>query len=178
MAGFYDNIYKRKFRDAMEKQGVWLIFMIGLALFLLKLNMIGLTAIIIAVLMQMFFNFLEGGPVSSFLSVFGFSGFIGDLFSYARLMALAIGTAGIALAVNFMVFMAIDLIPWLGVPIAIVIFIIGHLFNVAMNGLGAFIHSTRLHFLEFFTKFYEGGGRTYEPFFAKRENTFVKLGGK
>jgi len=92
-------------------------------------------------------------------------------------MALAIGTSGIALAVNFMVFMAVDLIPFLGIPIAIIVFIVGHLFNTAMNGLGAFIHSTRLHFLEFFTKFYEGGGKKYEPFLAERKNTFVKLEG-
>jgi len=177
ISGFYENIHKGSFKDAMAKQGVWLIFMIGLFLFLLKLNTIGLIAIFIAIGLQMFFNFLEGGVVSSFLSIFGFSGFIGDLFSYARLMALAIGTAGIALAINFMVFMVIDLIPWLGWLIAIIVFVVGHLFNIAMNGLGAFVHSTRLHFLEFFTKFYEGGGRTYKPFIAERKNTFIKLEG-
>ncbi|MBW2983936.1 V-type ATP synthase subunit I [Candidatus Woesearchaeota archaeon] len=175
VSGFYDNIHQGSFKDAMAKQGVWLIFLIGLFLLLLRLNTPGLVAVGLAILLQMFFNFLEGGAVSSLLSVFGFSGFIGDLFSYARLMALAIGTAGISLAVNFMVFMVIDLIPWIGIPIAMVIFVIGHLFNVLMNGLGAFIHSTRLHFLEFFTKFYEGGGRTYKPFLAERKNTIVKL---
>ncbi|MBW2981214.1 V-type ATP synthase subunit I [Candidatus Woesearchaeota archaeon] len=176
VSGFYENIHKGSFKDAMAKQGVWLTFMVGLLLFLFKLNTPGLVAIGIAVILQMFFNFLEGGPVSSLLSVFGFSGFIGDLFSYARLMALAIGTAGIALAVNFMVLMVIDLIPWVGFLFAIVIFVVGHLFNVVMNGLGSFIHSTRLHFLEFFTKFYEGGGRTYKPFLAERKKTFVKSG--
>jgi len=179
ISGFYDNVHNGNWKDAMAKQGVWLAFMIGLILFLFKLNTIGLIAIGVAVVLQMFFNFLEGGIVSSLLSVFGFSGFIGDLFSYARLMALAIGTAGISLAVNFMVFMVIDLIPWIGWIIAIVIFMIGHAFNIAMNGLGAFIHTTRLHFLEFFTKFYDGGGRSYKPFLAERKNTFVQLeGGK
>ncbi len=177
IAGFYENIHRGSLKDAMAKQGVWLTFIIGLSLFLLKLNRVGLIAIFIAIGLQMFFNFLEGGVVSSFLSVFGFSGFIGDLFSYARLMALAIGTAGIALAINFMVFMVIDLIPWVGWIIAIVVFLVGHVFNIAMNGLGAFVHSTRLHFLEFFTKFYEGGGRTYKPFLAERKNTFIRLEG-
>jgi V/A-type H+-transporting ATPase subunit I len=177
ISGFYENIHKGSFKEALAKQGVWLIFMLGIFLFLIRLNTIGLTAIFIAIGLQMFFNFLEGGVVSSFLSVFGFSGFIGDLFSYARLMALAIGTAGIALAINFMVFMAIDLIPWLGWIVAILIFVVGHIFNILMNGLGAFVHSTRLHFLEFFTKFYEGGGKSYKPFLAERKNTFVKLEG-
>jgi V/A-type H+-transporting ATPase subunit I len=177
VSGFYENIHKGSLKDAMATQGVWLIFMVGLFLFLLKLSTLGLIAILLAVVLQMYFNFLAGGLVSSLLSVFGFSGYIGDLFAYARLMALAIGTAGISLAVNFMVFMVIDMIPWVGVLIAIVVFIVGHLFNVVMNGLGAFIHTTRLHFLEFFTKFYEGGGRTYKPFLAERKSTFVKLEG-
>ena len=61
----------------------------------------------------------------------------------------------------------------------IIIFIIGHVFNLAMNGLGAFIHTTRLHFLEFFTKFYDGGGRGYVPFLAQRTSTYIKQeGGK
>ena len=174
VAGFYENIHKGSLKDAMAKQGVWILFMAGLILFVFKLNTLGLIALGLAVVSQMFFNFLEGGPISSLLSVFGFSGFIGDLFSYARLMALAIGTAGIALAVNFMVLMVIDLIPWVGYIFAALIFIVGHLFNVVMNGLGSFIHSTRLHFLEFFTKFYEGGGRTYKPFVAERKRTFVE----
>lgn len=173
IAGFYENIYQGRIIDAFAKQGVWITLMAGLVLFILKLNTIGLIIIFLAVFMQMFFNYLEGGIVTSMLSVFGFSGFVGDLFSYARLMALAIGTAGIALAVNFMVLMVIDLIPWFGIPLAIIIFIVGHAFNIAMNGLGAFIHSTRLHFLEFFTKFYEGGGRKYEPFVVSRNHTFI-----
>jgi len=73
--------------------------------------------------------------------------------------------------------MVIGLIPIVGWPIAIIIFLVGHAFNIAMNGLGAFIHTTRLHFLEFFTKFYEGGGRTYKPFLSERKNTFIKLEG-
>ncbi|MBW2989146.1 V-type ATP synthase subunit I [Candidatus Woesearchaeota archaeon] len=175
VAGFYENMHKGSLKDAIAQQGVWIIFMLGLFLFLVKLNTIGIIAIVIAIILQMVFNFMEGGLVSSLLSVFGFSGFMGDLFSYARLMALAIGTAGIALAVNFMVFMVVDLVPWIGVPIAAVVFIVGHLFNVAMNGLGAFIHTTRLHFLEFFTKFYEGGGKKYKPFLSERKNTFIRL---
>ncbi len=174
VTGLYENFKDRNIRDGLAKQGVWLAFMLSLFLFLFKLNGIGLVFLALAIIMQLFFNYLDGGVVSSFLSIFGFSGFLGDLFSYARLMALGIGTSGIALAVNFMVFMVIDLIPVVGLPIGIVIFIFGHIFNMAMNGLGAFVHSTRLHFLEFFTKFYEGGGKTYKPFLAEREYTLVK----
>ena len=108
------------------------------------------------------------------MSIFDFSGFVGDILSYARLMSLAVGTAGVALAVNFMVFLSAEMIPYIGVPIAILLFIIGHLFNMGMNGLGAFVHSMRLHFLEFFSKFYEGGGRKYKPFYALRKVTTTR----
>ena len=88
-------------------------------------------------------------------------------------MALGIGTSGISLAVNFMAFLVAAMIPYIGIPLAIIIFIVGHTFNMVMNGLGAFIHTTRLHFLEFFTKFYDGGGTLYKPFKAKRKNTEI-----
>jgi V/A-type H+/Na+-transporting ATPase subunit I len=172
--GFYENIHDKKIKDAFSSQGVWLIFILGAAMFILQLNTIGMVLLVISVVMQVGFKLMEGGPVTGVLSVFDFSGFLGDLFSYARLMALALGTAGIALAVNFMVFMAIDLIPVVGIILAILIFIVGHLFNMVMNGLGAFIHTTRLHFLEFFTKFYDGGGNSYKPFMAKRKKTYVE----
>ena len=77
------------------------------------------------------------------------------------------------LAVNFMVGMAIDLIPVVGIVFAIVIFIVGHLFNLVMNGLGGFIHTLRLHFLEHFSKYYDGGGKEYTPYFANRNKTLV-----
>jgi len=71
IAGFYENMHKGSFKDAMAKQGVWLIFMIALVLFLLKLNLAGIIAIGIAIVLQMFFKFLEEGIVPSLLSVFG-----------------------------------------------------------------------------------------------------------
>ncbi len=175
IAGFYDNLSKRKIKDAFHSQGVWLFFIAGGTTYFLNSANIGLSLIGIAVLMNIVFTFVSSGFVPALLSVFNFTGFLGDLFSYARLMALGVGTSGISLAVNFMTFLVAGMIPYIGIPLAIIIFIVGHLFNMLMNGLGAFIHSTRLHFLEFFTKFYFGGGRLYRPFKAKRK--YTELGG-
>ena len=150
-----------------------MFFTIGLLLVLVKQMIPAYIAMGIAVALQLIFNFMEGGVVISILSIFNFTGFVGDLFSYARLMALALGTAGIALAVNFIIALAVGSVPYVGIIFGIVIFIGGHLFNLLMNGLGAFVHTTRLHFLELFTKFYEGGGRLYKPFKAERKNSYI-----
>ena len=110
---------------------------------------------------------MNGAPVA-ILSILDIPSFFGDILSYIRLTAYAVGTSGIALAVNFLVTLAAG-IPYVGVIIAILVFIVGHSFNIGMNFLGAFINAMRLHFLEFFKKFYEGGGTIYEPFKLKEQ---------
>jgi len=55
-------------------------------------------------------------------------------------------------------------IPFIGFILAALVFIIGHFFNMLISGMGAFIHSTRLQYVEYFTKFYEGGGTSFKPF--------------
>ena len=54
-----------------------------------------------------------------------------------------------------------------------IVFFVGHALNMAINVLGAYVHSNRLQFVELFSKFYEGGGRAFKPL---RMNTkFIKL---
>ncbi|MBR9699535.1 V-type ATP synthase subunit I [Candidatus Woesearchaeota archaeon] len=161
--GFFENMKKKKVKDALHKQGVWILFLFSLIMFVLQIPVFGYSLLLLSLVFQVGLTYDEAGVVPSLLSVFNFTGFIGDLFSYGRLMALAVGTAGIALAVNFMTLMVWG-IPFVGKIAAPMVFIIGHLFNLAMNGLGAFVHSIRLHFLEFFSKFYEGQGKKYVPF--------------
>ena len=51
-----------------------------------------------------------------------------------------------------------------GVILFIAVFLFGHIFNMAINLLGAYVHTNRLQFVEFFGKFYEGGGVEFQPF--------------
>jgi V/A-type H+-transporting ATPase subunit I len=60
---------------------------------------------------------------------------------------------------------------------AILVFTVGHVFNVVINLLGAFVHPARLQFVEFFSKFYEAGGRPYEPFAYQTENLVLGTAG-
>ncbi len=100
-------------------------------------------------------------------------GILGSSLSYARLLALALATTGIALAVNIIGGLLLGSV--VGSVLGILILFGGHLFNFAINSFGAFVHSMRLHYVEFFGMFYEGGGKEFSPFKAKRK--YTKKGG-
>lgn len=95
--------------------------------------------------------------------LYGVSGLVGDVLSYSRIMALGISTGLIAKAINQLAAMALGA-PVAGVVAFIAIVAVGQAFSLVINALGAFVHSARLHYVEFFTKFYEAGGRAFQPF--------------
>ncbi|NJE05597.1 V-type ATP synthase subunit I [Thermococcus sp. M36] len=111
-------------------------------------------------------------PMKLLMTISDFFGFVGSWLSYARLMALALATAGIAMVINILTQMiwgiSIGPVP-IGIVIGLILFIGGQLFSVAINALGAFVHSLRLQYVEFFGTFYSGEGKPFEPFRAKRE---------
>lgn len=99
-------------------------------------------------------------------SLYGVTGYISDILSYARLLALGLATGVIANVVNLLGSMIGSGV--VGLIAMIVVGIIGHTFNLAINALGSFVHSSRLQYIEFFGKFYEDGGEEFSPF---RNNT-------
>jgi V/A-type H+-transporting ATPase subunit I len=62
-------------------------------------------------------------------------------------------------------------VPYVGVVLAAGVFLLGHTINILINTLGAFVHGIRLHYVEYFGTFYEGGGREYRPFMEDRKYT-------
>ncbi len=96
--------------------------------------------------------------ISGILSLYNLIGYLSDVLSYARLLALGLATAIIGLAVNIIADLVLG-IPYIGWLLMIIVFVGGHLFNLLINSLGSFIHSGRLQFVEFFGKFMEGGGK-------------------
>lgn len=92
-------------------------------------------------------------------------GMLSNTLSYLRLLALGLVTGALALAVNLVAEQIGALFPiYIAIPVMLIIYFVGHLVNIALNTLGAFIHSGRLQFVEFFGQFFEGGGRPFAPF--------------
>lgn len=108
------------------------------------------------------------------LSLYSVVGYFSDVLSYSRIMALGLGTGIIAYAVNIIAGIVMGMIPYVGVVFAVLILIMGHLANLGLSALGAFIHSGRLQYVEFFGKFLEGGGRAFKPFHKPSQYTINK----
>ncbi|MFH1859411.1 MAG: V-type ATP synthase subunit I [bacterium] len=112
------------------------------------------------------FGKLFGGVISLYNVV----GYFGDVLSYARLLALGLATSAIAMTINWVAKMTTE-IPYIGYVLAGLVLVCGHTFNIVINTLGGFVHSSRLQFLEYFSKFFEGGGQEFQPF--ERRNKYI-----
>ena len=89
------------------------------------------------------------------------TGYLGDILSYSRLLALGLATGSIASVINLIGTMPENKIVKL--ILLIIVFVVGHIANLAINLLGAYVHTDRLQFVELFSKFYTGGGREFAP---------------
>ena len=100
-----------------------------------------------------FFGKLLGGVAS----LYNITSWLSDVLSYSRLMALMLATSVIASVMNTLGALPGNLVAF------ILIFLIGHTFNIGVNLIGTFVHAARLQYLEFYSKFYEEGGTSFQP---------------
>ncbi|MCK4757529.1 MAG: V-type ATP synthase subunit I [Thermoplasmata archaeon] len=96
---------------------------------------------------------------------------LSNTLSYTRLFAIGASSAGIAIAFNNMALAQWEIGGGKGIAMAALIFFMGHFINIILGLIGPTLHSLRLHYVEFFTKFYEGGGNRYTPFGKRRKCT-------
>jgi V/A-type H+-transporting ATPase subunit I len=141
----------------LSKTGVFLADYSGIITYLVYAGVIGLVLTQGRSQKNIILKFLIG-----VLSLYGLVGYFADVLSYSRLMALGLGTGIIAFAFNTIAGL-VGSIPIVGIIFAIIVILLGHTLNIAISTLGAFIHSSRLQFVEFFGKFMEGGGREFKP---------------
>jgi len=113
-----------------------------------------------------------GRIISGLYRVYGGVDYVKDILSYSRLFALGLGTGIMAMAVNTIARLVLS-VPYVGVVMMPVVFLGGHFFNIIINLLSGYIHTSRLQYVEFFTKFFEGGGEFFKPFREERRYTAV-----
>lgn len=98
---------------------------------------------------------------SGVLSLYDITGYFSDILSYSRIMALGLATGVIGQVVNTM-----GTLPGknlFGAILFVVVFLLGHTLNLGINALGSYVHTSRLQYVEFFGKFFEGGGQPFRP---------------
>lgn len=103
-----------------------------------------------------------GKVVGGFKGLYGLVNIFSDILSYCRLFGLGLASCAIALAFNTLGGILFT-IPGIGYVLGIIILIPFHAFNLGIGVLGAYVHDARLQFMEFYGKFYEGGGRLFAP---------------
>ncbi len=184
--------------NMLKYQAPWFMFVLGLFLTIgSKLNLLGtsnifffigiiltLTGVIMASFISELRKDIDTGEMkkenpfiriaAGLYELYGVSGILGDILSYARLLALGLATGIIAGVINTLAGLVMQIpIPIVNVILALLLLIIGHIVNLGINAMGSFVHTTRLQFVEFFGKFYEGGGYAFEPFHLKRKYTVL-----
>jgi len=96
------------------------------------------------------------------------SGYLGDILSYSRLLALGLVTGVIASSINLLATMPGNIVLF------VLIFLVGHSINIAINLIGTYVHTNRLQYVEFFSKFYEGEGTVFTPFRINSKHIIIK----
>lgn len=145
--------------DALFDVGSWWLLFAGIGVLVLKGTPVVIYAGIAALILTQgrhksgLLSKLFGGVAS----LYNITGWLGDVLSYTRLMALMLATTVIASVVNILGSLPGNLIAF------VVIFIFGHVFNIGINVIGSYVHTARLQYLEYFSKFYKSGGRPFRP---------------
>ena len=96
-------------------------------------------------------------------NVYGLTGLLGDVMSYARLFGLGVASGAIASVVNMLAGDVRDAVPVAGYFLAVIVLLFGHAFNFSMGIIGALVHSARLHAVEAFPKCVQLTGTPYKP---------------
>lgn len=99
-------------------------------------------------------------------ALYGVTSYLSDIMSYSRILALGLATGVISQVFNQMGAMVGGAGGILGVVGMTVVCLIGHAFNIGISLIGCYVHTCRLQYIEFFGKFYEGGGKAFEPLSA------------
>lgn len=174
---------QKRYLDSVSESFAWLGLLFGIIMVVISklildnqlLFFIGVFLIVISAISIVFVPMVQHpskvkGFAKGLYGLYGMTGYIGDLVSYTRLMALGISGGSIAAAFNMLVsFMP----PLARFTVGILLIVVLHILNLFLSLLGAYVHGARLQYVEFFGKFYTGGGRAFRP--LKTEEKYVNI---
>lgn len=174
---------RKRYLESVSESFAWQGLLIGILIAVLSkliLNNDGLfmTGVIVAVISALSIVIVPiiqtkskvKGLAKGLYGLYGLTSYIGDLVSYTRLMALGISGGSIAAAFNMLVaFMP----PIARFTVGILLLVVLHALNIFLSLLGAYVHGARLQYVEFFGKFYSGGGRAFNP--LKTEEKYMNI---
>jgi V/A-type H+-transporting ATPase subunit I len=166
--GFINEKKKHGFNAAMLEKGSWIVVEIGIVLAVL--GYLGYLPIAVgaAIFVIGFIMLVKGEGVKGPIEL---PGLLSNSLSYTRLIAVGLSSIYIASTVNLIAFEMIWPQGGIAAVFAILVFIFGHALNTVLSIIAPGLHALRLQYVEFFTKFYEGGGKEYSPFGYIRKYT-------
>lgn len=156
---------EKSYAELLSKNLSWILIMAGIGAFFIN-STVGLVLVIIGVaLILLFGGAHKKGIIGKFafglLGLYDVTSYLGDLLSYSRIMALVMSSAAVATVMNTLASMVGG--GGISFIFSALIFVVGHIFNLVLGLLSAYVHDSRLQYIEFFGKFYEGGGVDFKP---------------
>lgn len=168
----YEQIKAGDILGAINDNFVWYVIVLGLIMWLFGarvapwgpvagkwMTIVGFAG---ALIVPVFQNKGAGKALGLWNIYSGVTGNLSDILSYSRLLGLGLASASIAEVVNFLASLVGH--GGAGIILFIIVELLGHTLNFAINALGSFVHSARLQYVEFFGRFFEGGGEAFKPF--------------
>ncbi|PSH00342.1 MAG: hypothetical protein BRC30_04010 [Nanohaloarchaea archaeon SW_7_46_7] len=159
LVGAYNEYSSHGAKEAFLEKGSWLLLEAGIALWHFVGMMAGLPVVLISIIALYLGEGIEGiVEIPSLLS---------NVLSYFRIFGVSVAAVALAAVVNGIAGTAFATGGLLGIALGTVILVIGHVFNTFIKIMEGFLQGIRLHYVEMFGKFYEGGGKKYAPFGAQ-----------
>ncbi len=175
----YLNIRRGQYLDMVFDQLSWFMLVVGLLLMLFGVGVGQWLALAGAgIIIAMAGRAKSKNPIKRVISglgaLYGITGWVSDLLSYIRLFGMGLATGVIGMVINILVGMVAGGGGIVGLLFAAIVFVGGHLFNAGINIFGAYVHSCRLQYIEFFGKFYEDGGKPFTPLAERSSYVYIR----
>ena len=156
--------------SALFDQFSWMLILIGAGLiFISRTRLVGIVLAAVGAGIVLLtagrakkgiFGKITGGLVG----LYGVTNYMSDILSYSRILALSLATGVVGMVMNMLAGMVRGSVPVIGLLFALLIYAVGHVFNLALSLLSAYVHDCRLQYIEFYGKFFDGGGKMFKPF--------------